>query len=118
MTTKLWAIGLVALSTLLIAFGQVFYKIAANKLSWNIFILLLDYNFYIGLFLYGISCILLLIALKNGELSVLYPVIGLGYVWVTLLSSYFFNDIINIQKWTGVIIIIIGITFIGIGSSK
>jgi len=118
MATKLWAIGLVAFCTILTSLAQVFYKFAALKFSLNIYSIILNYHLYLGLFLYFISFLILVLALKHGELSILYPIYGLSYIWVTLFSGYFFSEIINIQKWTGIIIIIIGVTFIGVGSSK
>ena len=37
-----------------------------------------------GLACYGISTILLVLALRYGELSVLYPIMALTYVWVKI----------------------------------
>jgi len=45
-----------------------------------------------GLVLYGLSTVLLVLALKDGELSLLYPVIALTYVWVTVLSLVLLHD--------------------------
>ncbi len=97
---------------------SIVYPFAALKLSWSFYSIILNYYIYIGLFFYFISFVILVISLKHGELSVLYPIYGLNYVWVALLSSYFFSEIINLQKWIGVIIIIIGVSFIGVGSAK
>src|SRR3984885_1505635 len=41
---------------------------------------------------YGISAVLLVLALRQGELSLLYPVFTLTYVWVTALSMIIFPD--------------------------
>ena len=59
---------------------------------------------------------LLVLALRDGQLSVLYPIIALTYVWVTILSPMFFNDIINAYKIIGVGLIVVGVSFIGLGS--
>ena len=48
--------------------------------------------------------------------SVLYPIIALTYVWVTILSPMFFNDVINAYKVIGVGLIVVGVSFIGLGS--
>ena len=61
---------------------------------------------------------MLVIALKYGELSVLYPIISTGFVWVSFLSVYFFNEFMNFEKWLGIIAIIIGISFIGMGNNR
>ena len=41
---------------------------------------------FCGYFLYGLGAVLFTLALRDGELSVLYPVISLTYVWVAILS--------------------------------
>ena len=56
-----------------------------------------------------------MLALRDGQLSVLYPIIALTYVWVTILSPMFFNDVINAYKVIGVGLIVVGVSFIGLG---
>src|SRR5215471_19303527 len=68
-----------------------------------------------GLTLYGVFTLLFIIALKDAELSIIYPVIALSYVWVTLLSIVFFHETINPYKACGIAIIMIGVTVLGKG---
>jgi multidrug transporter EmrE-like cation transporter len=68
-----------------------------------------------GLSLYGISTLLLVLALRDGELSLLYPVIALTYVWVTLLSLVVFHDRINPIKLAGIATIVVGVGVLGRG---
>jgi drug/metabolite transporter (DMT)-like permease len=51
--------------------------------------------------------------LRDGELSILYPVISLTYVWVTLLSVYFFKERVSALKLLGVMVVVIGVAVIG-----
>lgn len=71
-----------------------------------------------GYSLYGISTALLILALRDGELSLLYPVISLTYVWVTLLSIVVFKESVNFFKLCGVAIICVGVTLLGTGSRR
>ena len=66
-----------------------------------------------GLALYGVSTLLLVLALRDGELSLLYPVIALTYVWVTILSLIIFHDKANPLRLTGIAIIVIGVAVLG-----
>ena len=117
MATQLWAVGLVILATLIGAFGPILLKKAsAMKLS-SISALMKNYNLFIGVSLYGISTILFIPALKGGELSVLYPLVALAYIWVSLLSVKFLGEKMNKLKWAGIALIILGVSFIGIGSN-
>ena len=65
-----------------------------------------------GFFLYGVSAIGFIIALKHGRLSLLYPVIATSYVWVTLLSSWVLGEKITPQHWIGILLILSGIVVI------
>jgi uncharacterized membrane protein len=116
METALWAIGLVSLAALVGAFGAIFLKKASDKLSMNFKSLITNKYLIIGGGFYGLSTIFFVPALKGGELSVLYPIVASVYVWVSLLSVKFLNEKMNKFKWTGILLIIIGITFIGVGS--
>ena len=77
-------------------------------------------NFYIlaGIFLYIIGALLLIIALRSADLTSLYPVIATSYIWVALMSNYFFNDSLNFYKITGILFIILGVSLVGIGSQE
>lgn len=123
MKTQPWAIGIVLFFTLLTSTAQVMYKLAANRLVFdfsNIQLTLMsiftNVYLYIGAFLYITSAILLLIALRGGELNVLYPIVALSYVWVGILSMFVFNEAMIPIKWIGVVFIIAGVSCIGVGS--
>ena len=62
--------------------------------------------------------VLLILALKDGELSILYPIISLSYVWVNLLSMYFFHEHMNFWKAVGIALIIGGVGLLGKVSSR
>jgi len=71
-----------------------------------------------GYALYGISTVLLVMALKDGELSLLYPVISLTYVWVTALSFLLFNETVNPFKLVGIAAVVCGVGVLGRGNGK
>lgn len=66
-----------------------------------------------GLTLYGGSTLLLVLALREGELSLLYPVISLTYAWVTLLSVLLLGETIDGFKAAGILVIIAGVALLG-----
>ena len=117
MTTQLWAIGLVILATLVGAFGPIMLKKASAKKLSSISSLIKNYYLFIGIILYGLGTVLFIPALRGGDLSVLYPFVALVYIWVSLLSVKFLGEKMNRFKWIGVALIIIGVIFIGLGSS-
>jgi len=120
MKTKLWAIALMILCTLFTAIGQILYKVAVNSFtSFSILAIITNIHLILGLMSYGIGLVLLIVALKGGEVSVLYPIIALSYIWVSIMSPIFFNtDFMTLSKWIGVIAIFIGVAMIGWGADK
>ena len=104
--------------TLLTSIAQILYKLGVDKLEFDIISIITNYPIIIGIVLYVIGAGLMIISFRGGEVSVLYPIIATSYIWVSLLSSFFFNEIVNIIRWAGIFVIFIGITFVGLGSKK
>jgi drug/metabolite transporter (DMT)-like permease len=116
MTTKLWAVLLMLLTTLLTSSAQILYKFGSESLSFNVIELITNYYIIGGLFLYAVGGTLMIISFRGGEVSVLYPVIATSYIWVSFLSMFFLTESMNLLKWIGVITIVAGIVSIGFGS--
>jgi len=66
-----------------------------------------------GLTLYGASTLLLVLALRDGELSLLYPVISLTYAWVAILSVVWLGEQMDLLKAAGIVVIIAGVALLG-----
>ncbi len=66
-----------------------------------------------GYCLYGMNTVLMVFALRDGELSILYPIIALTYVWVTILSVIFFHESLNIFKVSGIAVVVAGVAVLG-----
>ncbi len=118
MTTKLWAALLVLFTTFLTSAGQILYKLGSENLAFNIYSILTNYYLILGAVIYTIGGILIIVSLRGGEVSVLYPIIATGYIWVSLLSVMFLGETMNALKWIGIAAIIGGIALIGFGSKK
>ena len=116
MTTPLWAIVVVLVACVIGAFGALFLKKGATNISFNFKKLIRNKKLFLGVIAYGISTIMFIPALKYGELSVLYPLVATSYLWVTLFSKWFLKEQMNLWKWIGISIILIGIIFIGLGA--
>lgn len=117
------AIFIVLACTLLVAVGQYLIKLGANRLSHAGFLATMIGIFTIpqlfaGYCLYGIFTVLFVYALRHGELSILYPLIALGYVWVTITAVVAFHETVNPLKITGLLVIICGVAVLGWGGSS
>jgi multidrug transporter EmrE-like cation transporter len=115
---------LVLFCTFVNAASQVFIKLGTTSLGAHPTMMetavgiLTRPMLFSGYALLGISTILFVLALRKGELSVLYPVLTLGYVWVTILSVLVFHDSMNLFKIAGVTVIIVGVGVLGRATNK
>ena len=117
MDKKKLAMVVVFLSTFVTSGGQIFLKKAAGQLSLDPAALLTNYPLFIGCVLYGIGASMLIVSLKYGDLSVLYPIYALNFIWVSIMSPIFFpNDSINLVKWAGIALVITGVSVVNLGS--
>lgn len=112
------AVIMVAAATIVCAAAQILMKLGADysRAHPGLAGLITDIPLVAGYALYALMTVLIVIAFKDGELSVLYPIISLSYVWVTALSYFVFHDSLNTWKMTGLGFIIAGVAVIGRGS--
>lgn len=109
--------ALVFSCTILGAVAQMLMKIGLNHLSHPGLVgYLTSLPLLGGYSLYGLNTVLMVFALRDGELSILYPIIALTYVWVTLLSVLFFHESLNTFKLLGVAVVVAGVAILGRGS--
>lgn len=109
---------LVFACTVLGAAAQLLMKVGMTHFSPQPVALLTNVPLITGYALYGVNTLMLVLALRDGELSMLYPIIALTYVWVTLLSYFVLNEPANVLKNVGITIIVIGVAVLGRGERK
>ena len=111
------AVGLVIFGTLIGSWGALLFKMASGEFSFNPLKLITNWKLILGGFLYLISSVPFLIAVKYEEVSVLYPFVATSYIWVVLLSVVFLKEKMNLWKWLGILLILVGVSFIGFGKT-
>jgi len=114
--TELWAASLIMGATVIGSLGSVYLKKGSNKLEFKIRSILANRELFLGLFLFVFSSVFFIIGLKGGELSVLYPLVSVGYIWITFLSVKMLGEPINKYKIAGIMLIMAGVSLIGFGS--
>jgi multidrug transporter EmrE-like cation transporter len=112
------AILLVFSCTILGAAAQLLMKVGMSHFAPTVASILTNVPLIAGYVLYGINTLMLVLALREGELSMLYPIIALTYVWVTLLSYMLLNEPENLYKNLGIATIVIGVAVLGRGGKK
>jgi drug/metabolite transporter (DMT)-like permease len=97
------------------SFGAVFLKLGSAKLVdgfWHI----LNPQLAAGVALFMGSSYFFVMGIRHGELSVLYPMVSLGYIWTLVWSRLFFKEAFTRQKFVGLALILLGVFFVGLGS--
>jgi uncharacterized membrane protein len=108
MTTSLFAILLVFLSSMAGAVAGFLMKVASKEISFKPKNIIKNYVLIMGLAIYVVSTLVYIFALTKGELNSLYPISATTYIWSSLMASVFFHEKLNKYKWIGISLIIIG----------
>lgn len=116
MVTSIYSIIGVLIASVLGAFGALYLKKGADRLKFNFWKILKNYYLIGGIICYGLSTLIFIPSLKYGELSILYPLVSVGYIWVIILSIIYLKEKMNTYKWLGIMSIIFGVILIGFGS--
>jgi drug/metabolite transporter (DMT)-like permease len=106
---------LVFAASLIGSIGMVFLKKASAHLHKGFFHII-SVNAAVGVILFVASSVFYLAGVRNGQLSVLYPMVSLGYVWALFWARFFFNEPLTKQKFAGLGLVLVGVFFLGLGS--
>lgn len=127
---NLFSFGLLVLFITFSSFGQICMKIGLagdqipiSKSPFSTFINIIKFMLrpwvFVGLVLYVFSAFSWLLFLSRVPLSVAYPMISIGYVFVMLLSVLILHEKV---KWKyaafGLLFIAAGVSFIGLGMGR
>jgi multidrug transporter EmrE-like cation transporter len=113
--TPVSSILLVVVASLFGSFGMVFFKAGASNLKAGLRSLIFNWRVFVGVFLYLLSSVFFVLAMKHGELSILYPLVSLGTVWTLVWARLFFGERLTKTKLAAVGLIVAGIVFLNLG---
>jgi len=116
MKTPSSSMALVLAASFIGSFGAAFLKSGADRLHRDVRTLFTNWRLAIGVFFFLASSLLYLRGIKEGELTVLYPMVSLGYVWTLLWSRLFFGEPFTREKLIGLAMILVGIVFLALGN--
>ena len=113
------AIILVSSCTVVSASAQLLMKAGMTHVTgFNPIALATNLPLVAGYALYGVFCLMMILALRQGELSLVYPIISLSYVWVAGLSYAFFHEPMKPLKIAGILTVMLGVAMLGRRSSE
>jgi drug/metabolite transporter (DMT)-like permease len=116
MTTPVSSMVLVLVGAVIGSAGAIFLKSGAHEINKNWTSIAFNWRLAVGIGTYLLSSVLFVKGMSNGELSVLFPLVSLGYVCTLIWSRLFFKEVITRLKLAGVGLILVGIAFLSLGS--
>lgn len=113
----------IALATVIQVIGQFLIKRGTAELGENPSLLetaigmIMIPSIFFGYAMYGLFTIVMIWALRRGELSMLYPMMALSYVWVMIVSILWLREPVNAAEILGVAVIVSGVAVLGRGEA-
>ncbi len=117
-STRMQLIPLAILQSLLLAGGQVFLKLALERMlpfGWNWQFwgsVLANWQFALCGLLYGAGTVLWFYIIKHFPFSMAYPMVSLSYVFGMIAAMLVFHEEVSLTRWLGVLLIMAGCYFI------
>lgn len=105
---NLYGILLILISAVLLSIGQLIWKLSGGH---SILLLVT------GFVLYGIGAVFMITAYRHGTFSTIHPMMSTSYILAFLLGWLFLNEKISLVMVAGLILILIGNIFIGVGDA-
>lgn len=99
-------IVLILISALFSCSGQFLWKLSGMQSLWLLFF---------GFVCYGMGMLFMLLAYRHGSLSVLHPMLSVGYVFSLILAATVLKEAVSPIRILGVAVILVGVIFIGGG---
>lgn len=116
-TTPLSSIVLVLFGAFIGSFGAVFLKVGAEYMKGSLARVFVNYWLGLGVVLYLLSSVFYMMGVAQGELTVLYPMVSIGYIWTILWARVFFKEPFTIAKIGGLTLIVLGVALINLGKA-
>lgn len=99
---------LILFSSLCTSFGQALWKMFDDQQ--------LLYLFF-GFLLYVVGALFMIVAFRFGSLSVLHPLLSIGYLFGLFIGFFLLQEVITYKELIGTLVILCGVLLIGGGDS-
>ena len=67
---------------------------------------------FAGIAAFAVSSVFWLVVLSRMDLSLVYPLVSIGYIVTAIFSSIYFGETVSLVRWIGIITICVGVFFI------
>ncbi|HYL95148.1 MAG TPA: EamA family transporter [Terriglobales bacterium] len=91
-------------------------KSGANRLPPGLLSMVTSWRVALGVALFLLSSVFYVLGIRHGSLTVLFPMVSLSYIWGVVWARIFFHEPFNRSKLVGLVLLSIGVIFIGLGN--
>jgi multidrug transporter EmrE-like cation transporter len=98
------------------SFGAVFLKAGAGRLHRQLSSLMFNWRLAAGVLLYLLSSYFFVLGVREGELTILYPLVSLGYILTFVWARLFFKEPFTADKFIGLGMVVAGIVILQLGN--
>jgi drug/metabolite transporter (DMT)-like permease len=115
--------SLILINTLILVSGQFLWKFGMQNQTISLsFVSIVKVLFspyvFSGLAMYGFATVIWLYILSKVPLSLAYPIQSITYIFAVFGAYFIFNETLTIYKVLGCLLIMLGVTLIGLSPNK
>lgn len=113
-TSQAALLPLALVQSIVLALAQVFLKLGLSKMlpfGWNSAFwssALLNWQFALSGICFAGASLLWMYIIRHYPLSMAYPLVSLSYVFGLIAARMVFHEAVDLNKWIGVLLIMIG----------
>ena len=115
MNTPISSMIWVSVGAVIGSLGATGLKAGAAHVKMDVRALLLNWRLALGIGLYLVSTVFYMKGISHGEISVLFPLVSVGYIFSAIWSKVFFGESMTGTKFVGLGLIVVGCVLLGLG---
>jgi len=116
--TPVSSMAWVIFASIIGSLAAVLLKGGAIRIERNLTSILTNWRLAGGILTYVLSSLFFVRGIKEGELSILYPMVAVGYVFSLPLSRIFFHEPLTREKVIAVALILCGVAMLAQSVSR
>ena len=102
-----------------LAAAQIYMKLGMAKvgeyvMSWSYVRSFFNWQLILALILYVVGMVIYMFMLKSYDVSIVYPLTSISYIFTMLMAMAFLGEQIRVWGWLGVLFVMLGVGMIAI----
>ena len=116
MKTPFASMALVIFGSFIGSLAMVFVKSGAGRLELSLRSALSNWRLVVGVAGFCLSSFFFVLGLREGQLTILYPMVAVGYIFTLFWSRLFFGEALTKGKFAAIGLILVGLVLLQFGN--